>query len=185
LDEYNISSIQVENQSSLNSRNILSDYTFSGTDNGIVKMTQSIPVTSQKYKYHLKLHNSYSLLEEEDPKNEFEPLPTPYAINSGDIDLGGGHYKYRNWLQRQKHKHHAIFDLEKDPLQNKQQLRDFYFSKKMLIKKKKDLTDKRFRDRLLSKERRILKGKEKKKLMMFIGDRGTGVGSKIKGNRRY
>jgi hypothetical protein len=69
----------------------------------------------------------------------------------------------RNWLQRQKHKHLAIFDLEKDPLPNKQQLRDFYFSKKVLMKKN-DLTDKRLRNRLLSKEGRILKRKEKKEI---------------------
>lgn len=55
----------------------------------------------------------------------------------------------------------------------------------MLIKKKEELTDKGFRDRLLSKERKILRRKEKKDLIMFIGDRGAGARSTIKEHTRY
>ncbi|KAI8375369.1 hypothetical protein EDC96DRAFT_605358 [Choanephora cucurbitarum] len=41
---------------------IAKNFTFSGTDNGVVKMTESVPVSIQKYVYHLKLYNKFSAL---------------------------------------------------------------------------------------------------------------------------
>jgi hypothetical protein len=35
-------------------------YIFSGTDNGIVKMTETIPFDLEKFQYHIKLYNKYS-----------------------------------------------------------------------------------------------------------------------------
>ncbi|CEG63524.1 hypothetical protein RMATCC62417_00653 [Rhizopus microsporus] len=59
----------------------------------------------------------------------------------------------------------------------------------ILTKTKKELTDSRFRDRWCSKQRRVLRAvhpeQERKALVMFMGDRGIGIGSTIKGYRRY
>lgn len=45
-----------------------------------------------------------------------EPLPTPYKMNSGDIDLGGEHLRLRNWLGIQKVNRHILFMISKKNL---------------------------------------------------------------------
>ncbi|KAI8375052.1 hypothetical protein EDC96DRAFT_457298, partial [Choanephora cucurbitarum] len=67
---------------------IAKNFTFSGTDNGVVKMTESVPVSIQKYVYHLKLYNRFSALTAtEEQEEEFQPLPSSTAINAEDIDF--------------------------------------------------------------------------------------------------
>ncbi|KAI8876273.1 hypothetical protein K501DRAFT_308610 [Backusella circina FSU 941] len=70
--------------------------------------------------------------------------------------------------------------------ENKGILQNFYHSNQRANQDKNlMLTNKRFRDKLCSKERKYSLAGEKKSLVMVIGDRGTGVGSRIKGHRRY
>jgi hypothetical protein len=45
-------------------RNIFRNYACSGTDNGIVNMTESIPFPVDKFRYLIQLHNRYSILSE-------------------------------------------------------------------------------------------------------------------------
>jgi hypothetical protein len=66
-------------------------------------------------------------------------------------------------------------------------LRSFYSSsnranrlRSLEIQKKK-----KYLDKVTAQERKFLTKADKKQLLMFIGDRGTGVGSRIKGFRRY
>jgi hypothetical protein len=76
----------------------------------------------------------------------------------------------------------AVHRLKKE---NKGALQQFYRSNQQANQGKNvTLTNKRFWDRLCSTERKAVKV-NKKSLVMFIGDRGTGVGSTIKGHRRY
>ncbi|KAI9260945.1 hypothetical protein EDC94DRAFT_673774 [Helicostylum pulchrum] len=56
--------------------------------------------------------------------------------------------------------------------------------KKASAKRKIEILDYKFRHRLCTKERKGMK-EGKKHLAMLIGDRGTGVGSTVKGHCRY
>lgn len=56
--------------------------------------------------------------------------------------------------------------------------------KKASAKRKIEILDYKFRHRLCTKERKGMK-EGKKHLAMLIGDRGTGVGSAVKGHCRY
>ncbi|KAI8047314.1 hypothetical protein BDF21DRAFT_469469 [Thamnidium elegans] len=38
------------------------NFSFSGTDNGIAKMTETVPLNLESFNYHLRLHNMYSPL---------------------------------------------------------------------------------------------------------------------------
>jgi hypothetical protein len=83
-------------------------------------------------------------------------------------------------------------------LEHRKQLQDFYYSKKRVKKKRKDRNSSiLFKEALCKKERnhcnpdKIDKATgdgakaSNKKLVMFIGDKGTGVGSTIKRHGRY
>ncbi|KAI8331998.1 hypothetical protein BD560DRAFT_494086 [Blakeslea trispora] len=52
-------------KSNLDPLRVSQDFTFSGTDNGIVKMSESVPVSLERYDYHLKLHNRFAALTEQ------------------------------------------------------------------------------------------------------------------------
>lgn len=68
--------------------------------------------------------------------------------------------------------------------ENKKDLRDFYFSNAMVkVKRRNELQLRRTKDRICSNERRFVAGKSKP--VMFVGDRGYGTGSSIKGHLRY
>ena len=71
-------------------------------------------------------------------------------------------------------------------IQQRDRLKDFYDSKKQAKERRRtELIDKKFREVVCSRERKKLKSRKRKHLLMFIGDRGFGYGSKIKGHRRY
>ncbi|KAG2233239.1 hypothetical protein INT48_001688 [Thamnidium elegans] len=50
--------IQLQN----NPEEIDCNFSFSGTDNGIAKMTETVPLDLESFNYHLRLHNVYSPL---------------------------------------------------------------------------------------------------------------------------
>ena len=188
-------------------------FTFSGTDNGIVKMTESVPLTFNDFLYHLKLYNRSAALETGvEEQIEYKELPKPFTTHSGDIDLGGGFYRSRKRLEFRKSQNEEIVKIEKELSEqglkkaittaqigrsyrthcsHRRQLQDFYDlpNKEAHLKRKKEHINTKYRDRLCSKERQALglcrKKNNVKNLIMFIGDRGTGVGRSIKGRRRY
>ena len=82
-------------------------YIFSGTDNGIVKMTETIPLDLEKFQYHIKLYNKYSPLvdhsdQDEGSQLDFIPLPKPFTISPVDIDVGCSHMRSRRQLEKDK-----------------------------------------------------------------------------------
>jgi hypothetical protein len=187
---------------------------FSGTDNGLKVMTETVAMGMEKYKYHLNLHNRYSPLATTDDlpdDDNFEPLPVSYKMYAADIDFGTGNYKRRRLVEKDKRetergkqaqmverklaessaflaKH--VNDIQPSLISRKQDiktLRPFYHSKKMVnLNRKTESIDKRFRSRVCSKERSFCSGTSgQDSLIMFIGDRGTCVGSTLKGHLKY
>lgn len=85
-------------------------FTFSGTDNGLVNMTTAVPFSLERFKFHLALHNYYSVLEnesegipvQEDELKKFLTIPKAVTISSSEVDFGCGLFKKRVKLQRRK-----------------------------------------------------------------------------------
>ena len=106
IDTSNSGLYKVEDvQLSANDRKNLSRrFTCSGTDNGIVNMTESISFPVDKFRYRLLLNNRYFVLSEEvveknpippqEPDLPFVSLPETVTTNAADIDFGG-HYRAR------------------------------------------------------------------------------------------
>ncbi|CAO3656903.1 unnamed protein product [Mucor hiemalis] len=67
------------------------------------------------------------------------------------------------------------------------QLRTFYSSKKRAnLQRAEEIQKKKFLDSMVDKKRRDMVSKKGwRKVVQFVGDRGTGVGTRIKGYRRY
>jgi hypothetical protein len=68
----------------------LDRFTFAGTNNELVTMTKTVPMSLGRYKYHLKLHNRFAPLEEiMEPIDEcidtFNPLPATFKAKSEHI----------------------------------------------------------------------------------------------------
>ncbi|CEG75072.1 hypothetical protein RMATCC62417_10178 [Rhizopus microsporus] len=92
---------------------IPNDFLFAGTDNGLVKMTTSVPLSLQRAKFHLKLYNYYAALENaelvetsqldlNDEEKYFLNLPKIIGTSAGGVDLGCGYYRQRKRLERKK-----------------------------------------------------------------------------------
>ncbi|KAI8880116.1 hypothetical protein K501DRAFT_255692 [Backusella circina FSU 941] len=83
---------------------------FSGTDNGIVSMSETVGFCPKRLKYHLEMYNKYSVLEEPFSKDSDEvknppqilKLPVSMKIKSKDIDHLSGCKKLRKKLQKEK-----------------------------------------------------------------------------------
>lgn len=82
-------------------------FIFSGTDNGIIKMSTTTVFDLNRYKFYLNLYNRYQVLQEAEVnvENGCEYLNLPkktLVINSADIDAGCSHRKVRKKLERAK-----------------------------------------------------------------------------------
>ncbi|KAL0073759.1 hypothetical protein F4703DRAFT_1947382 [Phycomyces blakesleeanus] len=71
------------------------DFNYEGTDNGLVNMTTSIPMSLQRMKFHLKLFNYYIALskdskEDKDSMREMESTP----VTSIDMTIRNFRDKY-------------------------------------------------------------------------------------------
>ncbi|KAG1458188.1 hypothetical protein G6F55_005487 [Rhizopus delemar] len=198
------------------------DFTFCGTDNGLVNMTADVPFSLNRFSFHLKLHNHYSVLDDD---NKAAPvvqdielqkyLKTPKAtiISASEIDFGCGAFKQR--VKRQTGKKLTRKGKEVQLIENslsqkvistsnvsveqlkhnfdahvehRKKLRGFYNTgNRMNERRHREIQKHRFTHRICTKERKALSQTSgnnpstKKKLVMFIGDRGTEVGSHIKG----
>ncbi|KAI9249362.1 hypothetical protein EDC94DRAFT_527773, partial [Helicostylum pulchrum] len=180
---------------------------MSGTDNGIVTMTETRKLDLEKFKYHLKLYNRYDALENEEDR-VMAYIPKTMKIYSKDIQYqSGGKSAQVNLIKKKKRGEQGqrIVEIEKelyessvwtatsiDDLTNKysnhdgykENLRDFYYSKSMVKQRRRsELSLQRTKDCVCSEERKFIGNKSKS--IMFIGDRGYGVGSNIKGHIKY
>lgn len=194
----------------------LDNFTFSGTDNGLVTMTETIPMSLDRFKYHLKLNNRFDLLKElgddeteQDALLGFIPLSETFKVKSGHIDYIGGFLRRRKHLERLKkysNRGKEVVVAEKqmskssiESVSSPEQaikvhtekkkhsdiLRQFYYSNKIMsIDKSVQLWNSKCRDRLCAQERKSVE-QNGKRLVMLIGDRGFGYGSRITGFNRY
>ncbi|KAI9246638.1 hypothetical protein EDC94DRAFT_386287 [Helicostylum pulchrum] len=84
---------------------------FSGTDNGLVSMTETVNSTPERFRFHLRLYNLFSVLaEDEQPqhvslseeKKKLVMLPTSFKISGKEIQFGSGTIKRRKQLEKSK-----------------------------------------------------------------------------------
>ncbi|CEI94704.1 hypothetical protein RMCBS344292_08909 [Rhizopus microsporus] len=75
---------------------------FSGTDNGLVTMTATVGFKMDRFKFHLRLYNKYSALQEVSKEDEqelqssaFMRLPRPYKVHATKVDYKSGAQKIR------------------------------------------------------------------------------------------
>ena len=66
------------------------DFTFSGTDNGLVNLSTSVPFTSQQFQLHIQLYNRYHALQEPDVDIKDEEtaclnLPQSKTTNANEL----------------------------------------------------------------------------------------------------
>ncbi|KAL4208915.1 hypothetical protein AB4K20DRAFT_1978142 [Rhizopus microsporus] len=85
------------------------DFTFSGTDNGLINLSRSVPFTSQQFQFHIQLYNRYHVLQEpdvdiKDEETTFLNLLQSKTINANEIDINYMHRKNRKHLGRLKKK---------------------------------------------------------------------------------
>ncbi|CEG79134.1 hypothetical protein RMATCC62417_13635 [Rhizopus microsporus] len=89
------------------------DFLFAGTDNGVVKMTTSVPLSLPRAKFHLKLYNHCATLESKeidgasqldlaDEEKSFLNLLKIIETSAGDVDLGCDYFRQRRKLERKK-----------------------------------------------------------------------------------
>jgi hypothetical protein len=75
-------------------------------------MTETTHFDFDRFKYHIKRHDRFPpLVQAEDQdqmdlqeqeESTFTPLPKPFTINPGDIDVGCGHRRIRRSLEKAK-----------------------------------------------------------------------------------
>jgi hypothetical protein len=85
------------------------DFTFSGTDSGLINLSTSVPFISQRFQFHIQLYNCYHVLQESDfdikgEETGFLNLPRSKTINANEIDINCMHRKNRKHLERLKKK---------------------------------------------------------------------------------
>ena len=77
-------------------------------------------------------------------------------------------------------------ELHNTYIEHKHIIWNFYYSPSRLKQKRVyELQKRKYADRLCSDERRYATSSRKAKPIMFVGDRGLGIGSRIKGYMRY
>ncbi|KAI8886785.1 hypothetical protein K501DRAFT_309053 [Backusella circina FSU 941] len=81
-------------------------FTFSGTDNGLVTMTETVGFSLRRFKYHIDLYNRYSVLDEfseeyppEFLSSDYLKLPKSHSVHSSEISLKTGAKKIKKRLE--------------------------------------------------------------------------------------
>ena len=92
---------------------------FSGTDNGVVTMSNTVGLTPHRFKFHLALHNRFEALadssetgvaddivskynEKEPGNSDYLKPPPSMKITAADVDVGSGQRKARKKIERMK-----------------------------------------------------------------------------------
>ncbi|RCH88096.1 hypothetical protein CU097_004618 [Rhizopus azygosporus] len=137
-------------------------------------------------------------------------LPKPYKVHASEVDYKNGAQKYRKQLEhakntidieRQVMETEALLskvdttstrslehlnELHNTYIEHKHIIRNFHYLPSRLKQKRAyELQKRKYTDRLCSDERRYATSSRKVKHIMFVGDRGLGIGSRIKGYMRY
>ncbi|CAO3626627.1 unnamed protein product [Mucor hiemalis] len=163
---------------------------MSGTDNGVISMTETVSFDLNKFKFLLNLFNLSCNLQSEDEV---------FFDDKSEVikNLSGG-FMADSWLNRKKRNDDGIIEIEKELASSslkratnftdleerygkqqryQQKAPSFYFSKTMLkMKRRREIGRRRGKDRACSLERRATGGIAPP--IMFIGDRGYGYGIK-------
>ncbi|KAL4210223.1 hypothetical protein AB4K20DRAFT_1968328 [Rhizopus microsporus] len=143
---------------------------FSGTDNGLITMTETVSFSLSRFMFHLDLYSK---------------------MKSEQIDYGSGAQQLRLQLQRAKkaNSHESVARFEKwyqQTVRHREQLRNLYYLPTRVRQNRTyELQMPRYIDKLCSNERRYVTGSDKSQHIMFVGDRGYCVGSTIKGHLKY
>ncbi|KAI8090738.1 hypothetical protein BDF21DRAFT_377949 [Thamnidium elegans] len=173
---------------------------FSGTDNGLVTMTETARLDIKQVKFHLKPYNKYSILNDIKGKN----------VHSSDLQFRSG--VKTNFMKLEKSKKQteavkAVMNIERsfmdmniekakninevDDMMNikykhRNDLRKFYYSNAQIkLKRKTEIQRKKCFDKTCSSERQFISSKQNKHPIMLTGDRGYCHGSGIKGHLKY
>ncbi|ORE01445.1 hypothetical protein BCV72DRAFT_236348 [Rhizopus microsporus var. microsporus] len=137
-------------------------------------------------------------------------LPKPYKVHASEVDYKNGAQKYIKQLELAKNttdigrqvveaevllskvdttsarKLEHLNELHNTYIEHKHIIRNFYYlSSRLKQKRAYELQKRKYTDRLCSDERRYATFSRKVKPIMFVGDRGLGIGSRIKGYMRY
>ncbi|ORE08787.1 hypothetical protein BCV72DRAFT_322859 [Rhizopus microsporus var. microsporus] len=181
----------------------LGKITFSGTDNGLVTMTETADFDMKRFKFHLDLYNKHAALENLSEEGK------PYRVHAFEVDYKNGAQKYKKQRERAKNltdirrqvmETEALLskvdttsarnlehlnELHNMYIEHKHIIRNFYYSPSRLKQKRAyELQKRKYTDRLCSNERRYATSSRKTELTIFAGDRGLGIGSQIKGYMR-
>ncbi|CEP13426.1 hypothetical protein [Parasitella parasitica] len=170
-------------------------------------MTDTIGFDEERFRYHLKLYTDA----DRGPSKIISPylkMPKSFSVKGSDIDYGTGRRYLREHTNRLKKKDdRRILQLEADlsrinlsavtsieeldewetnQFEHANEIRQFYHSSHMARKTRQyELKRNKFVDRLCSGERKSCFGEEadqrQKRLLMFVGDRGLGIGSRVEG----
>ncbi|ORE14341.1 hypothetical protein BCV71DRAFT_293643 [Rhizopus microsporus] len=93
--------------------------TFSGTDNGLVTMTETVGMSLDRFEFHLKLYNHES--QTISNENQFFNLDKPFKVKSSDIHYHSGARKMMEKLQRaKKNSGRRILQIESEIAEKKQ-----------------------------------------------------------------
>lgn len=137
---------------------------------------------------------------------EYLNLPKTFVVKSREIEFGSGLKKASFNLENSKKTKDGLIIKEievsqtnislegsvsvdelqhayEELVENRDILRNFYYSKKRVkLKRKVELQKRKFVDKLFSKERKYVSKGKKCRTIMFVGDRGYGLGSSIRGH---
>ncbi|CAO3630821.1 unnamed protein product [Mucor fragilis] len=200
------------------------DVVFSGTDNGLVTMTETVAFDVERFAFHLDLfcnqgldkQGQAALLARHD--RGFLSLPPSHKVKAQDVDFKCGYRKARLKLERRKRENPHIRQIEKTMRESSlngaataqsylssfsvhqsssNALQAFYDSPARRAQNRHlELHNKTQRNKICASERKFVvqhkkgpveegQSRRKPKPIMMIGDSGLGVGSSIKGHRRY
>ncbi|CEI88592.1 hypothetical protein RMCBS344292_02975 [Rhizopus microsporus] len=189
---------RVENFKLDDTQSNLTNLAFSGTDNGLVTMTETAKLSLDQFKFHLKLYNRYSALTEDTVRSQasaeeatFFKFAKPFKVHASEIAYGSGAIKLRAKLQRAKKiKAKVISEIEaklseysfqeirsvgelnnwyNGRVTHQDVLRDSYYSQQRVRQLRTyELQKRKYIDRLCSQERSYVTSSSKKPSIMFI-----------------
>ncbi|KAL7325933.1 hypothetical protein PS15p_208349 [Mucor circinelloides] len=190
----------------------LNQAVFSGTDNGLIKTTETVFFGIDRFIFHLELHNRSQILEDPmDTDDAWESwcrqLPPTLTLGPKEINQQSGLATYTASLAKKKKRTtlgHQVLQSEqflsecslhqsantneldsnyREHEQCRETIRSLYYSNSQCKKRRRlELSKTKHHDRVAASER---KSSNHKKPIMFVGDRGHGVGSRIKGHQKF
>ncbi|CEP18690.1 hypothetical protein [Parasitella parasitica] len=177
---------------------------FGGTDNGLVTMSETSRFDMARFKFHLSLHNRFQILdntegttsasddlEDLDGKKNLSILKT-HKIKASQIDHESGAKNLRRNLEKAKKLKRSQDGFTINEIEQKLAIVGAE-NQDDLKENRKSLKEERFYslqrrkclDRFCAAERRYVASQVQRSSILFVGNRGYGVGSSIKGHLKY